>query len=115
MPRYSFKNVVQFTKKQLGKKKVEANRQLQNNNNALKKGMKTLEDEAKKAKSKIEEIAYEVKSASRQKQNLNTSLNSINKKYLKLKLQKTSDHRHNHDQIISICKIHIFLLFPKNF
>ena len=49
MPRFSFRNVVQLTKKQLDKKKVEANRQLQNNNNALQKGMKALEDEAKKA------------------------------------------------------------------
>ena len=34
MPRFSFRNVVQLTKKQLDKAKVEANRQLQDNNNA---------------------------------------------------------------------------------
>ena len=50
MPRFSFKNIVQLTKKQLDKAKVEANRQLQKNNDALQKNMKVLEEEAKKLK-----------------------------------------------------------------
>ena len=77
MPRFSFKNVVQLTKKQLDKAKVEANRQLQNNNNALKKGMKSLEDEAKKAKEVVESVAEEVKKGTKEKKALNTSLKSL--------------------------------------
>ena len=80
MPRFSFKNVVQLTKKQLDKKKIEANRQLQDNNNALKKSIKAMEDEAKEAKSKMESVAYEVKTASRQKQGLSISLSKLQKK-----------------------------------
>ena len=77
MPRFSFKNVVQLTKKQLDKAKVEANRQLQNNNNALKKSMKSLEDEAKKAKEVVESVAEEVKKGTKEKKALNTSLKSL--------------------------------------
>ena len=98
MPRFSFKNIVQLTKKQLDKKKVEANRQLQDNNNALQKNMKALEDEAKKAKSKVEEIAHEVKSASKQKQSINTTLNSLNKQYLQAK-SKLADKTSKLDEI----------------
>ena len=77
MPRFSFKNIVQLTKKQLDKAKVEANRQLQNNNNALKKSMKSLEDEAKKAKEVVESVAEEVKKGTKEKKALNTSLKSL--------------------------------------
>ena len=77
MPRFSFRNVVQLTKKELDKKKVEANRQLQDNNNALKKGMKSLEDEAKKAKEVVESVAEEVKKGTKEKKALNTSLKSL--------------------------------------
>ena len=80
MPRFSFRNIVQLTKKQLDKKKIEANRQLQDNNNALKKSIKVMEDEAKEAKSKIESVENEVKSASKQKQSLNTNLKKIQEK-----------------------------------
>ena len=77
MPKFSFRNVVQLTKKELDKKKVEANRQLQDNNNALKKGMKSLEDEAKKAKEVVESVAEEVKKGTKEKKALNTSLKSL--------------------------------------
>jgi len=77
MPRFSFRNVVQLTKKQLDKKKVEANRQLQNNNNALKKNMQVLEDEAKKTVEAVESIAEEVKKGKKEKKALNTSLKSL--------------------------------------
>ena len=77
MPRFSFRNVVQLTKKELDKKKVEANRQLQNNNNALKKGMKALEDEAKKAKGVVESVAEDVKKGAKEKKALDTSLKSL--------------------------------------
>ena len=83
MPRFSFKNVVQLTKKQLDKKKVEANRQLQDNNNALKKGMKVLEEEANKAKQFVESVAEEVKAGVKEKKALNTSLKSLIKKHSK--------------------------------
>ena len=81
MPRFSFRNVVQLTKKQLDKKKVEANRQLQENNNALKKGMKVLEGEAQKAKEAVESVAEEVKKGTKEKKALNTSLKSLIKKH----------------------------------
>ena len=81
MPRFSFKNVVQFTKKQLDKKEVEANRQLQDNNNALKKGTKVLEDEAQKARETVKSVAEEVKKGTKEKNALNTSLKSLIKKY----------------------------------
>ena len=74
MPRLSFRNVVQLTKKQLDKKKVEANRQLQNNNNALKKGMKVLEEETNKAKDVVKSVAEEVKAGVKEKKALNTTL-----------------------------------------
>ena len=77
MPRFSFRNVVQLTKKELDKKKVEANRQLQDNNNALKKGMKALEGEAKKAKGVVESVAEEVKKGAKEKRALDTSLKSL--------------------------------------
>jgi chromosome segregation ATPase len=77
MPRFSFRNVVQLTKKQLDKKKVEANRQLQNNNNALKKGMQVLEEEVKKAKEVVVSVAEEVKKGAKEKKALNTSLASL--------------------------------------
>jgi chromosome segregation ATPase len=77
MPRFSFRNVVQLTKKQLDKKKVEANRQLQNNNNALQKNVKALEDETKKAKDAVDSVAKEVKAGVKEKKALNTSLKSL--------------------------------------
>ena len=77
MPRFSFRNVVQLTKKQLDKKKVEANRQLQNNNNALQKNVKVLEDEAKKAKEVVDTVAKEVKAGVKEKKALDTSLKSL--------------------------------------
>jgi len=77
MPRFSFRNVVQLTKKQLDKKKVEANRQLQNNNTALQKNMKVLEDEAKKAKETVDNVAKEVKAGVKEKKALNISLKSL--------------------------------------
>jgi len=77
MPRFSFRNVVQLTKKQLDKKKVEANQQLQKNNSALKKGVKALEDEAKKAKEAVESVAEEVKRGAKEKKALDTSLKSL--------------------------------------
>jgi chromosome segregation ATPase len=81
MPRFSFRNIVQLTKKQLDKKKVEANRQLQNNNNALNKNIKVLEDEAKNAKAQVESVAEEVKVGKKEKKALNTSLKSLIKKH----------------------------------
>ena len=81
MPRFSFRNVVQLTKKQLDKKKIEANRQLQNNNDALKKNLKVLEDEAKGAKELVESVAVQVKDANKQKKGLNVSLKSLMKKH----------------------------------
>ena len=77
MPRFSFRNVVQLTKKELDKKKVEANRQLQDNNNALKKGVKSLEDEANKAKEVVQSVAEEVKKGTKEKRALDTSLKSL--------------------------------------
>ena len=77
MPRFSFRNVVQLTKKELDKKKVEANRQLQDNNNALKKGMKVLEEEAQKAKETVESVTEEVKKGAKEKRALDTSLKSL--------------------------------------
>ena len=77
MPRFSFKNVVQLTKKQLDKKKVEANQQLQKNNSALKKGVKALEEETKKAKEVSKSVAEEVKKGVKEKTALNTSLKSL--------------------------------------
>jgi chromosome segregation ATPase len=77
MPRVSFKSVVSLTKKQLDKKKVEANLQLQNNNNALKKGMKVLEEETNKAKDVVKSVAEEVKAGVKEKKALNTSLKSL--------------------------------------
>ena len=77
MPRFSFKNVVQLTKKQLDKKKVEANQQLQKNNSALKKGVKALEEETKKAKEVAKSVAEEVKKGVKEKTALNTSLKSL--------------------------------------
>ena len=77
MPRFSFRNVVQFTKKQLDKKKVEANRQLQNNNNALNKNIKTLENDAKEVKAQVESVVEEVKAGKKEKKALNTSLKSL--------------------------------------
>ena len=77
MPRFSFRNVVQLTKKQLDKKKVEANRQLQNNNNALNKNIKVLEDEAKKAKDIVDSVIEEVKAGKKEKKALNTSLEGL--------------------------------------
>ena len=85
MPRFSFRNIVQLTKKQLDKKKVEANRQLQNNNNALKKNMKVLEDEAKKTVEAVENIAKEVKKGAKEKKALNTSLKSLIAKHSQAK------------------------------
>ena len=46
MPRFSFKNIIPITKKQLNKKIVEENRQLQDNNNALKENVQVLGEEA---------------------------------------------------------------------
>ena len=77
MPRFSFRNVVQLTKKELDKKKVEANQQLQKNNSALKKGVKALEDEVNKAKEAVESVAKEVKRGAKEKKALNTSLKSL--------------------------------------
>ena len=77
MPRFSFKNVIQLTKKQLDKKKIEANQQLQKNNSALKKGVKALEEEAKKAKEAVKSVAEEVKKGVKEKKALNTSLKSL--------------------------------------
>ena len=77
MPRFSFRNVVQLTKKQLDKKKVEANRKLQENNSALKKGAKVLEEEVKKAKEVVVSVAEEVKKGAKEKKALNTSLASL--------------------------------------
>ena len=77
MPRFSFRNVVQLTKKQLDKKKIEANRQLQDNNNALKKNVIALEEETKKAKETVDNVAKEVKAGVKEKKALNTSLKSL--------------------------------------
>ena len=77
MPRFSFRNVVQLTKKQLDKKKVEANRKLQENNIALKKGAKVLEEEVKKAKEVVVSVAEEVKKGAKEKKALNISLKSL--------------------------------------
>ena len=85
MPRLSFRNIVQLTKKQLDKKKVEANRQLQDNNNALKKNMKVLEDEAKKTVEAVESIAEEVKKGRKEKKALDTSLKSLIAKHSQAK------------------------------
>ena len=81
MPRVSFRNVVQLTKKQLDKKKVEANRQLQNNNNALNKNIKVLENDAKEAKAQVESVVEEVRAGKKEKKALNTSLKSLVAKY----------------------------------
>ena len=81
MPRLSFRNVVQLTKKQLDKKKVEANRQLQDNNNALNKNIKVLENDAKEAKAQVESVVEEVKKGTKEKKALNTSLKSLIKKH----------------------------------
>ena len=81
MPRFSFRNVVQLTKKQLDKKKVEANRQLQDNNNALNKNIKVLENDAKEAKAQVESVVEEVKAGKKEEKALNTSLKSLIKKH----------------------------------
>ena len=77
MPRVSFKSVVSLTKKQLDKKKVEANLQLQNNNNALNKNIKVLENDAKEAKAQVESVTQEVREGKKEKKALNTSLKSL--------------------------------------
>ena len=81
MPRFSFRNIVQLTKKQLDKKKVEANRQLQDNNNALNKNIKVLENDAKEAKAQVESVVEEVKAGKKEEKALNTSLKSLIKKH----------------------------------
>ena len=81
MPRFSFRNIVQLTKKQLDKKKVEANRQLQDNNNALNKNIKVLENDAKEAKAQGESVVEEVKAGKKEEKALNTSLKSLIKKH----------------------------------
>ena len=81
MPRFSFKNIVQLTKKQLDKKNVEANRQLQDNNNALNKNIKVLENDVKEAKAQVESVVEEVKAGKKEEKALNTSLKSLIKKH----------------------------------
>jgi chromosome segregation ATPase len=95
MPRFSFRNVVQLTKKQLDKKKVEANRQLQNNNNALNKNIKVLENDAKEAKAQVESVVEEIRSGKKEKKALNTSLKSLVAKHSQAKsnlIGKTSKY-----------------------
>ena len=77
MPRFSLKNAIQLTKKQLDKKKVEANRQLQDNNNALKDNIKLLDNEYKETIVKAENIADEVKTSIKQQQKLKDNIKSL--------------------------------------
>ena len=77
MPRFSLKNAIQLTKKQLDKKKVEANRQLQDNNNALKDNIKLLDNEYKDAMIKAESIADEIKTAIGQQKKIEDNIKSL--------------------------------------
>jgi chromosome segregation ATPase len=107
MPRFSFRNVVQLTKKQLDKAKIEANRKLQENNSALKKGAKVLEEEVKKAKGVVESVAEEVKKGVKEKRALNTSLKSLIAKHShaeSILIGKTSKYDEIRQKVEKLCK-----------
>ena len=107
MPRFSFRNVVQLTKKQLDKAKVEANRQLQDNNNALKKDTRALESEAQVAKETVKSVAEEVKKGTKEKKALNTSLKSLIAKHSHAEsvlIGKTSKYDEIRQKTEKLCK-----------